>query len=648
MNRTDRPVAVRRWARRPLLWVAASLALAGWLVYLDRQGVVDQNAQFSDGLRVTGVPTAEWDGGADLSVVYEHPSGQLVRADTYVWHSELLGAPGEPVDLRVSGTNPTKVRVVGDEYEPSNPLQYLFFAVPFVLAWGARRWSLARSERLATSDAVAYQMRSVASSPGFWSWRWRVHLYALDSAPTTTPVCTAPLIEAPMDLGDRIVEVKGTPRPWGRVMLRDQETGEVLWPSGRCLRNHGWGKRALEPGRPAKPGVAGRVLAAIGVVLFAAGAIVDNRTQDSSDIEERRYQLDATVVSQTRTDDDREPGGYTTAVEVQWLGSSRVDQVHSSDPIEPGETMPVFIDPADPSRVWAPGQDPPGGNWVGGLYAFGLLAIAAAAIVRISSRKEGRGGGTRGMVEHLRRARRGETLGGVQWRGLSVEAGRLRYRPPSLRWRRPTLRFEPDGLAVVARNGDVELLPWSEGHRAWRLAAQYPSRSSRGGIRVVILPTQTDPWNPGYRTRDVWLPSTWTVAPLDELPALVDYLIETPAARAGLSVTQRQESLVRELANRAWQRPPVPEAPLLGDRLDVFVAVDRVLNDLKWRRFGRRPVRGEPAPNAQAVASAARVRLLRGVSERVSDEDLLDHATRHLAVGRWPFDVLADAASTAS
>lgn len=638
-------MAVRRWAGRPLYWTAAALALAGWLVYLDRQGVADQNAEFSDGLRVTAAPAVDWDGGADLDVVYEHPSGQVVRADTYVWHTELLGAPGEPVHLEVSDTDPTDVRVVGDEFQPSNPLQYLFFAVPFVLAWVARRWSLVRSGRLAASDAVAYQMRAVASSPGFWSWRWRIHLYALDSPPTATPVCTAPLIAAPAGLGDRIVEVKGTPRPWGRVMVRDQETGQMLWPSGRCLRNHGWGRRALEPGCPAKPGVAGRLLAAAGVVLLAAGAIVDSRTQDSSDTEERRYQLQATVVSQAEAD-DRDSGGYSTVVEVEWMGSSIVDRVYSSDPIEPGGTMPIFIDPAEPSRVWAPGQDAPGGDWAGGLYAFGLVVLAAAGIVRITSRRKGRGGSPRGIVERVRGARGDQTSSGDQWRGLSVEAGRLHYRPPSLRWRRPTLRFEPDGLAVVARNGDIELLPWSAGHKAWRLVAQYPTRSSRGGIRVLILPAQNDPWNPSYRTRDVWLPSTWTAAPLDELPALVHYLIDTPAAREGLAITQRLGILVHELANRGWERPPGPEAPLLGDRLDVFVAVDRVLKDLKWRRFGRRPVRGEPAPDAQAVASDARTRLLRGVSQRVSDTDLLDQASRHLAVGRWPFDVLGDAAST--
>jgi hypothetical protein len=646
VSRTDRPLAVRRWARRPLLWTAAALALAGWLVYLDRQGAADQDAQFSDGVRVTGVPAVDWDGGADLEVVYEHPSGQVVRADTYVSHTELLGAPGEPVDLEVSDANPTDVRIVGDDNQPSNPLQYLFFAVPFILGWVARRRSLVRSERLAASEAVAYQMRAVASSPGFWSWRWRIHLYALDSVPTATPVCTAPLIEAPAGLGDRIVEVKGTPRPWGRVMVRDQETGQVLWPTGRCLRSYGWGRRSLEPGRPAQPRVAGRMLAAAGVVLFAAGGIVDSRTQDSSDSEERRYQLLATVVSQTVAPDDRDPGGYTTVVEVDWLGSSIVDRVHSSDPIEPGGTMPVFIDPAEPRRVWAPGQDAPGGNWVGALYAFGLLALGAAAIVRVGARTEGRGGSTGGLVERLRWRRGHEISNGTQWRGLYVDADRLHYRPPTLWGRRATLRFEPDGLAVIARNGDVELLPWSAGHKAWRLVAQYPSRSSRGGIRVVNVPAQTDLWNPTYGTQDVWLPSTWTTAPLDELPALVDYLIETPAARAGLSVAHQQQRLIRELANRAWQRPPVPEAPVLGDRLDVFIAVDRVLNDLKWRRFGGRPVRGEPSPEAHAVASIARVRLLRGVSERVSDQDLLAQATRHLAVGRWPFDVLGGVAST--
>ena len=37
------------------------------------------------------------------------------------------------VVYEVSDANPTDVRIVGDDNQPSNPLQYLFFAVPFIL-----------------------------------------------------------------------------------------------------------------------------------------------------------------------------------------------------------------------------------------------------------------------------------------------------------------------------------------------------------------------------------------------------------------------------------------------------------------------------------------------------------------------------------
>jgi hypothetical protein len=435
------------------LWAGASLVLAAWLVHLDRQGDADQDAMFAGGLRVSGVPVPEWDGDADLDVVYEHPSGQVIRASTYVWNAELLGSPNEPVDLEVSTTDPTRVRVAGDEFQPSNPLQYLLFAAPFVLGWGARRWSLAQSERLASSDAVSYQMRAVASSPGFWSWRWRIHLYALDSAPGALPICTAPLVEAPVTAVDQTVEVKGPPRPWGRVMIRDQGTGEVLWPSGRCLRTHGWGRRSLEPGHPTRPGRAGRVLAGLGVVLFAAGAVVDNRTQDSLDSGRRKYSIDATVVSLSPAD-DRGSDGSPTIVEVEWLGSTRAHRVSSSDAVVPGETIPVFIDPAMPDRVWAPGQDPPGGNVVGGIYAVGMLAVLSAAIVRVTARRAIRDEGHRATAAHVL-GTAGQTTGAVSF---PLRAYRFN-------WRKPT-------ALVDAAAGSVELyLPAYFGRHRWRLDA---------------------------------------------------------------------------------------------------------------------------------------------------------------------------------
>jgi hypothetical protein len=125
-----------------------------------------------------------------------------------------------------------------------------------------------------------------------------------------------------------------------------------------------------------------------------------------------------------------------------------------------------------------------------------------------------------------------------------------------------------------------------------------------------------------------------------ELPALFKYLIATPAARVGLSDTLRLEALVNEFASRSWQRPAPPTEPMLGDRLDVYVAVNRALDQVGWRRFLGRAVRGEMVPDAQTVAERARATLLPGVAERVHDDKLISEVERFLHSAAWPFDVL--------
>lgn len=226
------------------------------------------------------------------------------------------------------------------------------------------------------------------------------------------------------------------------------------------------------------------------------------------------------------------------------------------------------------------------------------------------------------------------------WRGLAVLCNRLTYKPPSLWWRRPTLRFEPEGLAIVSRHGSTEVLAWELGRTGWRLSGVMASRANRAGIQISELPAVSDVWHPVYATRDTWLPSTWTVPPLEELPALTEFLVTTPSAHGHLADDARLEALVAELAGRAWQRPSPPGEPLLGDRLDIYVAVQRTLDATGWRRIQGRPVRGEVKPGRAEVSQRARQILAPGVTGRVSDAALDTAVRRHLDVAPWPFDVL--------
>lgn len=383
MNPTDPPPAVRRWLRRPLWCAGAGLVFALGLVLADRSAASEDRREFATGLHVTGWPEADWDGGDDLQVTYEHPTGQIVAADTYVWDADLLPSKGEPVEVVVSNDDPTSIRVVGDRYRPANPSQYALFVVPFSALWAARRWSLARARRLALGAPMSYQMRGVPSCPGWLSWRWRMHLYALDAAPGSLPVCSVPLVAAPGALGERVVEVKGAPRPWGRVILRDQASGEVLWPSGRCLRIHGWGRHALLPGRTGRPSPIARWLLLAGAMCFLAGVAVDAfGADDSVDVEDRGYPVEARVEGQVRGDE-----GWKTSVSLDWLGKRVESTVLVQDRREVGDDMRVFLDPTDPTRVWAPGEEAPAHNVTGLLYLVALVLPIPALVVRVRERR---------------------------------------------------------------------------------------------------------------------------------------------------------------------------------------------------------------------------------------------------------------------
>jgi hypothetical protein len=128
--------------------------------------------------------------------------------------------------------------------------------------------------------------------------------------------------------------------------------------------------------------------------------------------------------------------------------------------------------------------------------------------------------------------------------------------------------------------------------------------------------------------------------PIHELPALIEYLKATPEARAALAMPDRVERLLAEFAMKEWCRPSPPGEPLLGDGLDIFVAVRRALDLAQWRRFGALPVRNEPVPDADDIAQRARALFAPGVSARVDDKTLRRAIQRHLATAAWPFDVL--------
>jgi hypothetical protein len=101
----------------------------------------------------------------------------------------------------------------------------------------------------------------------------------------------------------------------------------------------------------------------------------------------------------------------------------------------------------------------------------------------------------------------------------------------------------------------------------------------------------------------------------------------------------RLKRLLAELATKEWCKPRPPHEPLLGDPLDIVVAVRRARGLAQWRRIGGLPVRNEPVPDPGYVAQSARALLAPGVSARVDDSKLDEAVDRHMAVAAWPFDV---------
>lgn len=233
-----------------------------------------------------------------------------------------------------------------------------------------------------------------------------------------------------------------------------------------------------------------------------------------------------------------------------------------------------------------------------------------------------------------------------EWRGLVVCNGRLRYPRPRRDWWRPVLEFMAEGLVLRERDGTSELFEWDQPSGRWWSVVAHEAQGrppiSRAGVRLLIgHGTVTDLWAAQWLVdRSVWLPSTFRRVPVEELPALVGYLQTTPEARSGLDAPARLGALLAGLASRSWERPRPRSEPLLGDRLDLFLAIERAVEALGWRRFGGRPVRGEPTPDVEAITRVIRARLLPGVSARIDDGLMTSTVEDHLQVGAWPFDEL--------
>jgi hypothetical protein len=238
VNRDGRPPSVRRYLRRPLWWTGFALVLVGALTALVLADARRGDAALARGPRAEGTVGDAYRGGSEVPVSYDNPvTGERVRTTTYVWDASLFPDGGQRVPLEVHPDDPDTVRIAGDRFPltANLPADAALVAVPLI-AWAVRRWSLGRTEGLVAAPAPSFAMLAAVAPSGRFGRRLQLHLYPLDAAAGAPSLCAVPLLDtagAPIGGPAFTVEVKGSPRPRGRVVARAGEA--VLWPSGRGL-----------------------------------------------------------------------------------------------------------------------------------------------------------------------------------------------------------------------------------------------------------------------------------------------------------------------------------------------------------------------------------------------------------------------------
>jgi hypothetical protein len=246
-----RPDAVRRFVRRPLWWALLTTLALGW-IFLD-DSITSRRTDEALDAGQTAVATVEEviPGGGAVLVRYEDPaSGATVRTVTELWSVDPPPEPGSEVSIDIDSDDPTRVALAGDRRRPTAALGFeLGLAlVPLVFVAG-RVVGARRTERLMSARGPSFSMLGALRSSG----RLRPHvvldLYPLDTSAAGPPLCSVLLLHTgAMPLGRTYrVEVKGSPRPLGRVVARVGDHA-VLWPRGRASwATRPWGDEPAAP-----------------------------------------------------------------------------------------------------------------------------------------------------------------------------------------------------------------------------------------------------------------------------------------------------------------------------------------------------------------------------------------------------------------
>lgn len=178
---------------------------------------------------------------ANARVIDRNDDGVVVSYDHHVVdavEADLRGTAGvgATVEIRYDVDDPYRVQLASDALPPDrSSLAIIAAALVGAVSLVVLLIGSSHDRRLLTSSSPTFRMLAVEYRAR-WSVIPRLSLYALDSGPGDRPVCTVRLADIRASGSkERCVEVdvKGLPRPGGRVVIR--RNGVVLWPRGRAL-----------------------------------------------------------------------------------------------------------------------------------------------------------------------------------------------------------------------------------------------------------------------------------------------------------------------------------------------------------------------------------------------------------------------------
>jgi hypothetical protein len=324
------------------------------------------NRRFEHAQRVDGAIDEHYAGESlTVPITYDNPfTGQRVQTTFTVLNYDERPQPGASVAIDVGRDNPRAIRFAGRAVDPGEDrieiggLIALLLSGPLLARW----FGLARVRRLIASHQPSFVMVGALTARRRGR-RPLLHLYPLDDDASSSAVCVVPLaasVGLPIDGRAFTVEVKGSPRPFGRVVAR-LESGEILWPAARALASRGDHSRpdvaTIEPlphtTRPMNvrlvPFWRQMPLELLGFgVAAAAGVVVTVMTLANSAaaerVAERSLRVDAVVVA---------TGSSHVIVRFPWEGAEITARApaQSGGGYQEGLKYPVLVDPLRSTSV---------------------------------------------------------------------------------------------------------------------------------------------------------------------------------------------------------------------------------------------------------------------------------------------------------